>query len=71
MIGFISKRCSADSACFQSTASTSTARIIPVGILLPNPTVFALDDELGLLVLRQLSSALDGIGLTVMERVGT
>src|SRR6187402_1199512 len=47
------------------------ARIVPLGILLPDPTVFALDDELGLLVLRQLSSALDGVGLAVMERVGT
>jgi len=42
-----------------------------VRILLPDPTILALDDEFGLLVLRQLSSALDGVGLTIMERVGT
>jgi len=53
------------------SASTSAARIVPLGILLPDPTVFALDDEFGLLVFRQLSSALDGVGLAVMERVGT
>jgi len=42
-----------------------------VGVLLPDPTIFALDDEFGLLVLCQLSSALDGVGLTIMKRVGT
>lgn len=38
-------------------------------MLLPNPTVFILDDDLGLLTLRQFSSAPNGIGLAVMERV--
>jgi hypothetical protein len=42
-----------------------------VRILLSDPTILALDDEFGLLVLRQLSSALDGVGLTIMERVCT
>jgi len=38
-----------------------------MGILLPDPTILTLDDEFGLLALRQLSSALDGVGLAVME----
>jgi len=42
-----------------------------MGVLLPDPTVLALDDEFGFLVLRQFSSALNGVGLTVMERVCT
>ena len=35
-------------------------------ILLSDPIILALADEFGLLVLRQLSSALDGVGLTIM-----
>jgi hypothetical protein len=51
--------------------SPATTRIVPPGVFLPNPTVFTLDDELGLLVLRQFSSTLDGVGLAIMERVRT
>ena len=45
------------------TALASAAGVVPLRVLLPDPTVFALDDEFGLLVLRQLSSALDGVRL--------
>ena len=51
------------------TALASAAGVVPLRVLLPDPTVFALDDEFGFLVFRQLSSALDGVGLAAVERV--
>jgi hypothetical protein len=54
----------------QRTASTSPARIVPVRVLIPDAAKLVLDNQFSLLVLRQLSSAPDGVGLTVMERVG-
>jgi len=53
----------------RTQALTAASRIAPPGILLPNAAVCTLDDKLGLLALRQLSSALNRVSLAVMEGI--